>query len=191
MTNRFHHSSFFAGDVVEAAGILVCELGVSLVLYPHSGHYRPRDKHFLNFLIFLRKNHVDLAEVTVDVQRTLRTARLVLPGGEKVKKKDASWMWGALMLFDFLSVKVHAWDSGLFRELVQYAVDRSYLRRTTPQQQRKFLTEEAPSDTQGLLRQNSDMAASSDDDSDVDSNSGQQRLLRNEGGLPCPLCSLS
>jgi hypothetical protein len=77
---RFHHSSFFAGDVVEAAGILVCDRGDNLVLYPHSGHYRPMDRHFLNFLLLLRRHNVCLDRVTVDVQRTLRTARLILPG---------------------------------------------------------------------------------------------------------------
>lgn len=124
---RFHHSSFFAGDVVEAAGILVCDRGERLVLYPHSGHYRPKDKHFLNFLLFLERSGVDLSGVTVDVQRTLRTARLVLPGGEKVKKKDTAWMWGALKLRDFLLVKVGAWDRGMFAELSQAVVNRSYL----------------------------------------------------------------
>ena len=121
---RFHHSSFFAGDVVEAAGILVCEAGEKLTLYPHSGHYRPTDKHFLNLLLLLSANNVDLNTVTVDVQRTLRTARLVLPGGEKCKKKDSAWMWGAPELFDFLMVKVSAWERGLFAELLSAVLER-------------------------------------------------------------------
>jgi hypothetical protein len=124
---RFHHSSFFAGDVVEAAGILVCESGANLVLYPHSGHYRPKDKHFLNLLTMLKHNHVRLASVTVDVQRTLRTARLLLPGGEKTRKKDTAWMWSAVALFDFLTVKVGAWDRGMFAELIQRVVNRTFL----------------------------------------------------------------
>ena len=128
MNKRFHHSSFFAGDVVEAAGILVCERGENLILYPHSGHYRPKDKHFLHLLLMLQHNRVNLSKVMVDVQRTLRTARLILPGGEKVKKKETAWMWSAVTLRDFLVAKVGAWDRGLFQELIQEAVRRAFIR---------------------------------------------------------------
>ena len=38
---RFHHSSFVAGEDVEAAGMFVCEHGKLTCLFPHSGHYRP------------------------------------------------------------------------------------------------------------------------------------------------------
>ena len=113
---------------MEAAGILVCERGENLVLYPHSGHYRPKDKHFLQLLLMLQSNRVDLSRVIVDVQRTLRTARLILPGGEKVKKKETAWMWSAVTLRDFLVVKVGSWDRGLFSELIQEVVRRAFLR---------------------------------------------------------------
>lgn len=85
--HRFHHSTFFAGSEVEFAGALVCESGRLRRLYPHSGHYRPQEKHLLQLLLLLRAKHVPLGSgddygsgdglrpVLVDGQRALHVAR--------------------------------------------------------------------------------------------------------------------
>ena len=51
---RFHHSSFFGGKAVAAAGILITdENGCLTRLYPHSGHYRPGEAH-MQRMLFLK-----------------------------------------------------------------------------------------------------------------------------------------
>jgi len=50
---RFHHSSFFSGECVEAAGALVVRRGALVRLYPHSGHYRPGDAALARLLAFV------------------------------------------------------------------------------------------------------------------------------------------
>lgn len=72
---RFHHSSFFAGAGVSAAGMLVCVNGKLTKLFPHSGHYRPLDRHLYSLLATLRDKGVDLAAVQVDVQRVMKLSR--------------------------------------------------------------------------------------------------------------------
>lgn len=72
---RFHHSSFFAGASVNAAGMLVCVNGKLTKLFPHSGHYRPHDRHLYSLLAFLRDKGVDLSTVQVDVQRVMKLSR--------------------------------------------------------------------------------------------------------------------
>ena len=72
---RFHHSSFFAGASVSAAGMLVCVNGKLTKLFPHSGHYRPLDRHLYSLLAFLRDKGVDLSAVQVDVQRVMKLSR--------------------------------------------------------------------------------------------------------------------
>lgn len=62
---RFHHSSFFSGDSVNAAGMIVCVNGKLTKLFPHSGHYRPHDRHLCSLLAFLRFQGVPLSEVQV------------------------------------------------------------------------------------------------------------------------------
>lgn len=78
---RFHHSSFFAGASVSAAGMLVCVNGKLTKLFPHSGHYRPHDRHLYSLLAFLRAKGVDLSAVQVDVQRVMKLSRLQDKGG--------------------------------------------------------------------------------------------------------------
>ncbi|XP_021278129.1 IQ domain-containing protein IQM2 [Herrania umbratica] len=62
----FQHSSFLAGGATIAAGILVVDSGVLKAVWPHSGHYRPTEENFNDFISYLRENNVDLT----DVQRT-------------------------------------------------------------------------------------------------------------------------
>jgi hypothetical protein len=72
---RFHHSSFFAGEGVNAAGILICNQGQLLKLFPHSGHYRPEEHHFLWLLSFLLVSNVNMKKLQVDAQRIYKVSR--------------------------------------------------------------------------------------------------------------------
>ncbi|GMI84186.1 hypothetical protein like AT3G13600 [Hibiscus trionum] len=59
----FQHSSFLAGGATIAAGRLVVDNGVLKAVWPHSGHYRPLEENFNDFVRFLRENNVDLTNV--------------------------------------------------------------------------------------------------------------------------------
>ncbi|KAL0925905.1 hypothetical protein M5K25_004281 [Dendrobium thyrsiflorum] len=59
----FQHSSFLAGAATSAAGSLVVENGVLKAVWPHSGHYRPTEENFEEFMSFLNENNVDLSDV--------------------------------------------------------------------------------------------------------------------------------
>ncbi|GMI97485.1 hypothetical protein like AT3G13600 [Hibiscus trionum] len=70
----FQHSSFLAGGATIAAGRLVVDCGVLKAVCPHSGHYRPTQENFNDFISFLRENNVDLTDVKmtpVDEEETL------------------------------------------------------------------------------------------------------------------------
>jgi len=73
---RFHHSSFFGGKAVAAAGIFITdENGFLTRLYPHSGHYRPREAHMQRVLFFLHHVGVDLRSFDMDMQQILHVSR--------------------------------------------------------------------------------------------------------------------
>ncbi|XP_027337593.1 IQ domain-containing protein IQM2-like [Abrus precatorius] len=59
----FQHSSFLAGGATSCAGRLVVEHGVLKAVWPHSGHYRPTEDNFKEFISFLRERDVDLSDV--------------------------------------------------------------------------------------------------------------------------------
>ncbi|KAK1554637.1 hypothetical protein Q3G72_015053 [Acer saccharum] len=59
----FQHSSFLAGGATMAAGRLVVENGTLKAVWPHSGHYRPTEENFKDFISFLEENNVDLTDV--------------------------------------------------------------------------------------------------------------------------------
>ncbi|KAK4855537.1 hypothetical protein QYF36_008353 [Acer negundo] len=59
----FQHSSFLAGGATMAAGRLVAENGTLKAVWPHSGHYRPTEENFKDFISFLEENNVDLTDV--------------------------------------------------------------------------------------------------------------------------------
>ncbi|KAH8060545.1 hypothetical protein JL722_4650 [Aureococcus anophagefferens] len=106
---RFHHSSFFSGECVDAAGIVVAKDGVVTRLLPHSGHYRPRESHFARLLLYLRRvMGLDLDRLEVDVQRLLRVAR-----PEHTKKMDTPHYWAASDALHFLTRKALAKSSNL------------------------------------------------------------------------------
>lgn len=88
---RFHHSSFFGGKAVAAAGIFITDdLGFLTRLYPHSGHYRPREAHMQRLLYFLHHQGVDLRTFEMDTQQIMHVARDIIDakGKEKGKKKE-------------------------------------------------------------------------------------------------------
>ncbi|KAK6235719.1 hypothetical protein QQP08_025504 [Theobroma cacao] len=60
---KFQHSSFLAGGATIAAGRLVVDSGVLKAVWPHSGHYRPTEENFNDFISYLRENNVDLTDV--------------------------------------------------------------------------------------------------------------------------------
>ncbi|KAI3823183.1 hypothetical protein L1987_04615 [Smallanthus sonchifolius] len=62
----FQHSSFLAGGATLAAGRLVSEKGVLKAIWPHSGHYRPTQENFQDFVSFLQENDVDITNVEMD-----------------------------------------------------------------------------------------------------------------------------
>ncbi|XP_044947080.1 IQ domain-containing protein IQM6-like isoform X3 [Hordeum vulgare subsp. vulgare] len=59
----FQHSSFLAGGATSAAGRLVFANGILKAVWPHSGHYRPTEANFREFMKYLRKRNVDLTDV--------------------------------------------------------------------------------------------------------------------------------
>ncbi|XP_028807432.1 IQ domain-containing protein IQM1-like [Neltuma alba] len=59
----FHHSSFLAGGATIASGRLVASHGVLHAIWPYSGHYCPTEKHFQEFINFLKKHKVDFTNV--------------------------------------------------------------------------------------------------------------------------------
>ncbi|KAH7665854.1 hypothetical protein IHE45_13G060000 [Dioscorea alata] len=59
----FQHSSFLAGGATSAAGRLVVENGSLKAVWPHSGHYRPTEENFQDFMSFLKEHYVDLTDV--------------------------------------------------------------------------------------------------------------------------------
>ncbi|CAL9050731.1 unnamed protein product [Musa banksii] len=59
----FQHSSFLAGGATSAAGQLVLEKGVLKAVWPHSGHYRPTEENFQDFMSYLAEKNVDLTDV--------------------------------------------------------------------------------------------------------------------------------
>jgi len=75
---RFHHSSFFGGKAVAAAGIIITDDNGCLTrLYPHSGHYRPGEAHMQRMLYHLYHRGVDLHSFLVDMQQIMHVSREV------------------------------------------------------------------------------------------------------------------
>ena len=89
---RFHHSSFFGGKAVEAAGIfLTDDNGFLTRLYPHSGHYRPGEAHVQRVLFFIFHEGIDLRTFEMDVQQIQHVSRDGEPSSKpKIPVKDSS-----------------------------------------------------------------------------------------------------
>lgn len=116
-THRFHHSSFFGGKAVAAAGIFVTDAnGVLQQVFPHSGHYRPGDADVQRMLFFLYKQGVDLRSFDVDIQLLIHIDR---QGCEKDKRKklESLHLRSAMMVALFLSHKARTAGLGIFEQL--------------------------------------------------------------------------
>lgn len=100
---RFQHSSFFAGGAVHAAGMFVCVEGVLTTLFPHSGHYRPLERHLCYLLLFLEQRGLPLKNIQVDAQRVLRCSRQKdAAGGGKVRKTECAVLHDGGFVLDLL-----------------------------------------------------------------------------------------
>jgi hypothetical protein len=130
---RFHHSSFFGGKAVAAAGILISdENGILVRLYPHSGHYRPGEADMQRMLFHLHDKGVDLRSFEMDTQQILHVTRETAPvmtnkddptavGGnppEKKKKKIQSLhLKQAAFVACFLAHKARFIGEGIFDQI--------------------------------------------------------------------------
>ncbi|WZZ21424.1 hypothetical protein YC2023_122811 [Brassica napus] len=63
---RFQHSSFLSGAAITAAGRIVSHGGVVEAVWSYSGHYRPTEENFQEFIGFLKENSVDLTNVKLN-----------------------------------------------------------------------------------------------------------------------------
>ena len=110
---RFHHSSFFAGECVQTAGLLVAQKGKLKRLYPHSGHYRPTEEQLLLLLRYLQAVDIELDGVDVDMQHVLKVPRAHRHDGQKLRKMDTPHMWSAMDALHFLQAKERARHAGV------------------------------------------------------------------------------
>jgi hypothetical protein len=130
---RFHHSSFFGGKAVAAAGIFITdESGFLTRLYPHSGHYRPGEAHMQRVLFYLYHEGVDLRSFEMDTQQIMHVARDCEPAPpsekangttlvktEKKKKVEALHLLPAFYIACFLAHKARCIGEGLFAQIHQ------------------------------------------------------------------------
>jgi hypothetical protein len=130
---RFHHSSFFGGKAVAAAGIIITDdQGFMTRLYPHSGHYRPGEAHMQRMLFFLHRKGVDLRTFEMDTQQFRHVSREKegkskdgekekekihkepKDGEKKAKKIDSLHMEKAVTVACFLAHKASFIGQGIF-----------------------------------------------------------------------------
>ena len=136
---RFHHSSFFGGKAVAAAGIIITDQhGRIKRFYPHSGHYRPTEAHMQRMLYFLQQGGFDLTTFEVDTQQILhvsRTVRTAPKGGasapdhgdaaagtaaaapQKCKKTQSLHLKPALFVACYLAHKARMIGEGVFGQI--------------------------------------------------------------------------
>jgi len=124
---RFHHSSFFSGKAVAAAGIfLTDETGALTRLYPHSGHYRPGEADMQRMLFYLHHKKVNLRTFDMDTQQILHVARQETfqkqtdgeQSKEKKKKKvDSLHLQPAVFVACFLAHKARFIREGVFDQI--------------------------------------------------------------------------
>jgi hypothetical protein len=106
---RFHHSSFFGGKAVSAAGIIITDGdGFLTQVFPHSGHYRPGEADMQRMLFYLHHAGVDLRTCEVDTQQLIHASRQDMKNGkvsEKKKKIDSLHLKPAVVMAHYLSHK--------------------------------------------------------------------------------------
>jgi len=132
---RFHHTSFLGGGRVQMAGIFMAVDGKITAIYPHSGHYRPRETNLLLLLLCLIDNGCDLHKAEVDMQRTMRVARDIRfcegvqpEKGIAVKqpKMNSTYMWKWNEALDFL-LSLRAWsESGACTEIRSRIMEKGH-----------------------------------------------------------------
>ena len=123
--HRFHHSTFFGGKAVAAAGVFITnENGTLTLLYPHSGHYRPGEADMQRVLLFLHRRGIDLSTFQVDTQQLVRVSRLEVKNTEKdclkeekKKKIDSLHLKPALDVAHYLSHKARFICEGVFSQI--------------------------------------------------------------------------
>jgi hypothetical protein len=134
-TKRFHHSSFFGGRAVQAAGIIVTDetTGHLQQILPHSGHYRPGESDVQRVLYFLHEMGICWTTLAVDVQQFLfidrnnTTGNTICVNGKcskicscstKKKKVESLHLRSALLVADFLSHKARCLQPhGIFAKI--------------------------------------------------------------------------
>lgn len=126
---RFHHSSFFGGKAVSAAGIIVTDDdGYLAELHPHSGHYRPGEPDMQRCLCYLYSRGVSLDTFEVDMQQIFRISRQKEQKGwlagdkdthgcKKKQKKSCLYLKAASYAAYFLSHKAKAYEEGTFKQI--------------------------------------------------------------------------
>ena len=122
---RFHHSSFFGGKAVKAAGIfLTDDEGFLTDLFPHSGHYRPGEADMQRILIFLHKIGVDLTTFLVDIQQLIRINRHEIKSstntakeGDKKRKIESLFLRPAACVAHYLSHKARFIGDGILSQI--------------------------------------------------------------------------
>jgi len=118
---RFHHSSFFSGKAVAAAGIFITDdKGYLSRLYPHSGHYRPGEADMQRLLFFLHRAGVDLRTFEVDMQQILHVTRDKVGKEEKCEKKkkvESIQLVSAVSAACFLAHKARFIGEGIYVQI--------------------------------------------------------------------------
>jgi len=121
---RFHHSSFFGGKAVAAAGIFITDDdGYLTRVYPHSGHYRPGEAHMQRMLFFLHNQGVDLHSFEMDMQQILHVARDTketkdgVEKTEKLKKMESLHLVPAVLVACYLAHKARFIELGIFDQI--------------------------------------------------------------------------
>ena len=117
---RFHHSSFFGGKAVAAAGIFITdEDGYLIRLLPHSGHYRPGEADMQRMVFFLYGAGADLKSIEVDTQQLNHINRKDPSTFKKKAKRENLHLTSALSVANFLSHKARFIGQGIFSQLHQ------------------------------------------------------------------------
>jgi hypothetical protein len=195
---RIHHSTFLAGEAVEAAGLFVAEDGRLLKVFPHSGHYRPTEWHLRCLLQFFLDRCVDLRDVEVDAQRVLKVARQTHKDGVKKKKVEGAAMHNGLALLDFLTVKQRMLDNKTLKQIVAAAAVMRYRRMKKMARRRRHAERAAhqmhvlgvtPPDAspQGTHRSDSDAGPGAGADAELLQMRAERRAMRvGQGQGPAP-----
>jgi hypothetical protein len=106
---RFHHSSFFGGKAVSAAGIIITDDdGFLTRVFPHSSHYLPGEADMQCMLFYLHNAGVDLRTFEVDTQQLLHSSHQEMKNGkitEKREKIDSLHLNQAVIMAHYLSHK--------------------------------------------------------------------------------------